>query len=108
MPLSSSSVDRRTPEALSTSGKRNRIVEGQHLPDAGAGVAAHLMLRLDHARRPVLGWRFGKPTKGSSTTTASAALGPNTAHAHCFADAVRNEPRGLEGAAKGTVKLVFC
>jgi hypothetical protein len=39
MPLSSSSVDRRIPEALSTSRKRNLIVEGQHLRDAGAGIA---------------------------------------------------------------------
>src|SRR6478752_7603950 len=103
MPLSSGSVDRRIPEALSTSCKRNLIVEGQHLPDAGAGIAAHLMLRLDHARRPVLGWPFGKPTEASSTYSAGAAQGRKTAHAHCFADAVRNEPRGLEGAAKGAV-----
>jgi hypothetical protein len=33
MPLSSNSVDRRVPEALSTSRKRDLIVEGQHLPD---------------------------------------------------------------------------
>jgi hypothetical protein len=36
MPLSSSSVDQRIPEALSTSRKRNLIVEGQHLPDTEA------------------------------------------------------------------------
>jgi hypothetical protein len=35
MPLSSSSVDRRIPEALSASSKRNLIVEGQHIPMPG-------------------------------------------------------------------------
>src|SRR6266481_4651495 len=49
MPLSSSSVDR-IPEAPSTSRKRNLIVEGQHLPDAGAGFAAHRAPRA--VRRP--------------------------------------------------------
>src|SRR5258708_11180028 len=52
MPLSSSSVDRRIPEALSTSRKRNLIVEGQHLPDAGAAIAAYLAPRA--VRRPSL------------------------------------------------------